>query len=148
MSHDSIQYLAVRIDRNALMEMRTPRTPLTVVSRDDVLSIELVRASESAHPVIQTAFGMTLIGIGLIPVPVIILHGAVSKPVLALFVMVGLGAYLIYDAWRRVPLLRVKTIRGTARLAFRSRVDPEQLRAFIREAEETFGYSIEVNMKW
>jgi hypothetical protein len=130
------------------MEMRTPRTPLTVVSRDDVLSIELVRASESAHPVIQTAFGMTLFCIGLIPVPVIILFGVVSKPVLALFVMVGLGAYVVFDAWRRVPLLKVRTIRGTVRLAFRSRVDPEQLRAFIREAEETFAYSIVVNINW
>jgi hypothetical protein len=146
MFDEALRLGAVRIEQNALSEMKDDRVPLTVVPRDDVLTVELVRASESARPRLQAGFGILLIAIGLIPLYELAAWWAPpamgSAKVCLLPWAALVGAMVCYDALKRVPLLRVQTPRGVKKLAFRVKADNATLESFREQAEQLYGYAI------
>jgi len=130
--------------------MKSERTARLLVPRDEINRIELIRAVEAAHPLLLCGFGFLLIAIGLLSLPVILgwldRGGGASWKVFALPTAILLGAWMVYDALKRVPLLRLDTIRGTRKLVFQSRASREELIEFVRQAEARFGYSIEIRI--
>jgi hypothetical protein len=138
-----LQYHAVRVTADAISEMRDEQRALTAIPRDDIVSIELVRASESAHPIMQAIFGLALIIVGLLPIIAWFQNGGIFVGEMILLTTAAVfGALCFYDALHRVPVLRVKTIRGASRLAFRGPATQAELREFVNQMQDQFGYSV------
>jgi hypothetical protein len=134
-------YLSVRIGEDAIAEVKDGYKPVLEVPKEEIQEIELTRGSDSARPLAQCAFGGGLVGLGLL----LVVYGGE----LPWWWQVGFaltfvaGGWIIFDAIRPVTLLRLRTIRGVKKVAFRGRVRREELEDFLQAAEREFGYVIE-----
>jgi hypothetical protein len=120
------------------------------ISRADVRRVELRRGSPVQHPLVMFVFGIILLSAGLFEVGRVVtwlLHRTVllGEEVLLLVFLI-LGGYALYEAVQRVPLLLVRTTRGSRRLLFRRPVSREQLEGFARALETEFGHSVDIRL--
>lgn len=119
----------------------------TRIPRESVRSVELARASPVKHPLLMFAFGILFVagglwGLGRI-VTWFLFGGVLSELEGGLVAFLALGAYALYEsAVKRVPVLYVRTTRGTRKLVFWGRVNGEGARQFLRRLETEFGYTV------
>jgi hypothetical protein len=139
MPDDVIQYLSVRINGDAIIELRHERKPVLVVPKEEIRSAELTRGSNSARPVLQCVFGGILIALATVP----FVYGTALTWLVVVVSLLLAGGWIIVDAVRPVTLLRLRTFRGTKKVAFHGRPDREELEAFLQAAEDKFGYVID-----
>ena len=120
------------------------------IRRADVRRVQLRRGSPVQHPGVMILFGIILLTVGLYEVGRVVswlLHGGVLLDLeVLLLVSVLLGAFALYEAVLRVPILLVRTARGSRRLLFRRPVNDEELQEFARALETEFGYAVEIRL--
>jgi hypothetical protein len=137
-----IEYLGIVAGPEQIAETRARiRVP-----RSEVESIRFAHASPVQHPVIMFLFGIVLVAVGLFEARRLfdwLFHGAAILDVeFFLFSLLLMGVYSLFEAVRRVPVLLVKTTRGTRRMVFRCVVDPVNVGQFLRCLETDFGYPV------
>jgi hypothetical protein len=119
----------------------------TRIPREVVRSVELARASPVKHPLLMFVFGLVFVAGGLYGLRRIItwflVGGVISELHVGLVAFLALGAYALYEsALKRVPVLLVRTTRGTRKLVFLGPVTREGILQFLRRLDTEFGYTI------
>jgi hypothetical protein len=95
-------------------------------------------------------FGALMLSLGLFEVGRIVvwlfMGGVIIDRELLLLCLLILGGYALYELVQRVPILLVRTVRGSRRLEFRRPVSPEQLQEFARALEMELGCRVDVRL--
>jgi hypothetical protein len=142
----AIEYQQILITDQVIAELNSDRLAVVSVPRIEIEAIELVKASESKHPIMQVVFGLALVIVGLLPIPKIVdwtLHGGTLFDVqVSVLLMVPVGGVVIYTAIRRRLLLLVGTRRGVRKLAFQGKATLAELTDFVNAANSQFNCNI------
>ena len=115
------------------------------IPRSEIESIDFRYGSAAQHPVLMFLFGVVALAAGLYPLRRIVqwLQGGVLLDLeVTLVAFLVLGGYALYEAVQRVPILVVRTIRGTKRLAFSGPVKQDELKEFLRRLETELAYPV------
>ena len=142
-----IEYLGVVATDEHLAE---GAAPLLRIPRSEIVRLDVRLGSPVQHPVWMFLFGLVAVAAGLYPIRRLVQWwfnggGLFDKEVLLVAFLV-LGVYSLYEAVQRVPILRVRTTRGVRRLAFRGRVQRDELHRFLRRLETELGYPVNVHL--
>jgi hypothetical protein len=117
------------------------------IPREVIQSVKLTRASPVKHPLLMFVFGLVFVAGGLWGVRRIVtwflFGGVITDLDVGLIAFLALGAYALYEsAFKRVPVLLVRTTRGTRKLEFWGPVTREGVLQFLRRLEVDFGYTV------
>lgn len=132
-----IIYSGVLINDESVGQLEGNRITFSV-PRCEIKGLEIARGSESKRPIIQSLFGLPLIGVGGWGVLVILgwfdEGGRLSLPLAMSPVAAIIGGWMIFDAVRQRTLLWIETDSTTHRIAFSSSVGGAELEQFIEQA--------------
>lgn len=141
-AQEPIEYAGVVASPDGLAEkgsrLRVPRA--------EIQSVAFLHGSSAQHPIWMFFFGVILIALGLYSLRRAYAWwfqgGGVWDIELLMVGFLVLGVYALWEAVRRVPLLLVRTSRGTRRLVFQGTVTREQIHEFLQQLEREFGYAV------
>jgi hypothetical protein len=141
-AREPIEYAGVVASPDGLAEkgsrLRVPRA--------EIQSVEFLHGSSAQHPLWMFVFGVILVALGLYPLRRTYawwFQGAGIMDVELLMVgFLVLGVYALWEAVKRVPLLLVRTTRGSRRLVFQKAVTREAVEDFLRRLESEFDYTV------
>jgi hypothetical protein len=142
----SIEFGGVRISDTGIAEL-DKRRPLVTVMRANIERVTLRHGWQSHRPLLLLLFAAGVSVAGLFPVAWILhwmLHGgtlSVWLPAGAPFPFV-VAAWAVFDATRRGFYLLVEGPQGREKLCFTRRAAGSEIEAFLRQAEQRFGYQV------
>jgi hypothetical protein len=143
---EGVEYGGVRFTAMAVEGSEGYRRPVSV-PKARVRHLTLTRGFRAAHPLALTAFGAVLFAggltAGLYLACVLLLGNPGQLKLLSVAWVVVPGAGALYEGLQRGYFLTVHEDEGRRRLEFGPRVRPDELEAFLRDAEQRFGYVIE-----
>lgn len=149
-SQDCLELAGIRVSDKAISERDSNGKPLAWVAREEIVRASLRTGSESKNPAFQSAFGLLLAAIALWPIAKVVewmLYGGKISIFYALMSsLFALGGYLICSASIRKPILQIEKIRGTQKLAFRGKLNADELRNFVSEARSKFACEISFDL--
>lgn len=156
-NNNSLRCSKVTISATTISELDGDRVVISI-PREQIRQIKLRYDTDVRKPFCQYFLGFSLLSLGLIGLVVtffastggasLILNdsGNFVLPLvpIALWLMVGIGAWLLIGIFRARYHLWIDTENGTHKIFFDKTVDIQEIRQFIRQAHLNFGYSIEV----
>lgn len=122
--------------------------PVVHILRDHIVRIELKKAIGAERPVPQFIFGLVLIGLGFYFSRVLLfwlLYGGTLLLDLSIWFSVCLpvGVWVVFSAFRKRVLLHVYTDGDSRKLLFKKRHAYSELKAFVSELNNRFGYQVD-----
>jgi hypothetical protein len=144
---EGVEYGGVRFTAAAVEGSEGYRRPVAV-PKARVRHLTLSRGFRADYPFALTAFGAVLFAGGLaalLYLVIIIVSGEPGQPLKTLSVgwVVVPGAAALYEGLQRGYFLTVHEDEGQRRLEFGPQARHDELEAFLRDAEQRFGYLIE-----
>ena len=153
---NSLTYSKVEISATEIIKIEAGR-PVLTIQREQIRQIELCYDTEANHPFYQYFLGFILLFLGLfgLIVTFLALAGgggiAPAKPgelviplvPVILWVMTGIGFWLLVGIFRARYNLCIETDNGTHRIFFDKTTELMEIRQFISRANQRFGYEID-----
>jgi hypothetical protein len=141
---ESVQVGNVLIASDRLAELDGSRV-VASVSRENFRSGEITVARVCKRPYVLSLIALALIVLGALTARGVIIWllygGTHSMEVIMMILLIPAGAWLLYEAWRRAPMILVQTGRGVVRLEFKGPRTQETVDALVRAASER-GYDL------
>jgi len=131
-----------------LGEMRRDRV-LLKVARDSVVEVRLRKGTTAERPILQLAFGIAMIGVGLFALArVIAIVGGGGIPMASLsgLAMAGWGVWISIEVVRPGLYLDVRTRNDRRKLSFGAGVTLRELSAFVALARQELAIEIETDL--
>jgi hypothetical protein len=140
---EPIQVGNILIASDRLAEIDDSRV-VASVSRENFRSGEITVGRVCKRPYVLSLIGLALILLGAITARGVIVWllygGRHSVAVIMMILLIPAGSWLLYEAWRRAPMILVQTGKGAVRLEIKPRTQ-ETLDALTRAALER-GYDL------
>jgi len=140
-----LEVARIHITEQEIIEYREAGPPLRI-PRDEVFGIESRRGSDSAHPIIQSLFGIPLIVVGVLAMGRVAIWlfggGGITQHEALLTCIAPLGAYLVFDALWPKQLLVVRTQRGVHKLALNQSLSAAQISELLIAVKSQYGYPV------
>jgi hypothetical protein len=157
--HDAIRCPTFEISGTAISMLDGDRI-VHIVPREEIRHIVLVYDTEVRNPFCRYFLGFVLLLLGLIGLIAVLLASAGGHPllqpetgsselapiILALWVLMGIGLWLLMGIFRARYQLLIDTANGTRKVPFAKSMDLQQIRQFIRRAHMFFGYEIDISV--
>jgi hypothetical protein len=134
----------VRFSKDLLAEVDRGR-PVLRVPKDHIQSIALRRGFKAARPVVQAGLGLLLLGGGLYVLLGALLgsSGMIGRLFIGLVIMVIMGAWLLWGAFKRGYYLEVIARNRKEKLCFDASLSEPEIREFLETVRRSpLGYSI------
>jgi len=158
-SNDSIRCSTVEISGTNITELQCNKIFVTI-PREQIRQIKLCYDTCAKYPFCQYFLGFTLFSLGLIGLIVVLYaslgggslvqskSGAFVLPLIpaALWLMVGIGLWLLSGIFRARYLFLIDTEKGIQKIFFEKSADINEVQQFIRRAQLNFGYAIDVSI--
>lgn len=110
--------------------------------KPEVHEITLCHGFLAAHPIMLALFGLPLFVLGAIVAAAIATGGDIEAEHFLILGFLPLGSYCILWAFKRGRYLLVRVRDGSHRLLFSGKPTPEEMEAFLRDAERRHGYVV------
>jgi hypothetical protein len=142
-----MEHANVLISDEGLFELDGKRKVLSV-PRSTIESIRLLHGIQSERPLVQSAFGLILIGIGLTPLRWVVSWvqegGVLTKEVLLLCLTIPIGLWMLWAALAPGYYLLVTSTSGTRKIAFARNAPFSEIHQLLKDANEQLGYAIQI----
>jgi hypothetical protein len=141
---EPIQVGSILIASDRLAEMDDSRV-VASVSRENFRSGEITVGRVCKRPYVLSVIGLALIVLGAITARGVIVWllygGRHSMAAIMMILLIPGGFWLLYEAWRRAPMILVQTGKGAVRLEIKGPRTQEVVDALTRAASER-GYDL------
>lgn len=142
----AIRFCCVEIAPEGLAEV-DQRGRVVFVPRGDVRRVTLRKGIAAERPWVQALFGCLCFGVAWVAWAILahwrVEGGTLDAETMSGFAMIPLGIGILWSLFRQRFFLRVELARDVRHLVFRGRVDPQELRRFLNQAEAIHGMEIE-----
>jgi hypothetical protein len=144
---NELRYEGVLLGADLVAEERGGRHVMSV-PREAVRRIQLVRGPAGERLVLQSAFALLLVAIGVAAAAYVVgqlqtTGGTFHLNVAAGAMFVPLGALIMWSAFRPRYYLRVETKNDLRKVGFQTKASVEELAGFVNLAQRVHGYEVE-----
>lgn len=158
-SDKTIRCSRVEISEDGISEVNG-RGGGATIPRARIREIKLCYESKAKHPFSRYFLGYILLIFGIIGLLVDFLASVGEVSLIAVgsgdfviplipvahWCMIGIGFWLLVGIFRARYLLSIRTDEGVRRIFFEKKVTAEEIQQFLRRAQFSFGYTIDVSI--
>jgi len=139
-SEQPSSYLNIAISEKGLSEFSGDQR-IIFIPKEQVQSIEVRFGSQAEKPLAQGIFGLLLLGLGCVGLPLVFDGGLRGlRWGLGFIIFGGIGGYLLFETLKKGHYLGVICSNDTRKLVFKGAIQKAELSKFLRSAAQ-FGYS-------
>ncbi|MFC1824846.1 hypothetical protein ACFL9T_19225 [Thermodesulfobacteriota bacterium] len=142
----------VEISEKGIAELDEGRKTV-FIKKDDIRGVVLKHGCIVQHPIIQMIFGVGILALGVLFIPLLLQVFEATSPVGGgiKFVALGLpvlliGFWLVRDVFKRRFYLNVETEKKCKKIVFNDPVTPVELMNLVEIAHIEYDYKIELNI--
>jgi hypothetical protein len=133
-------YLNIAISKKGLSEFSGGQR-IIFIPKEQVQTIEIRVGFVAERPLIQGIFGLVLLGLGCVGLPLIYEGGLYGlRWGIGFLIFGGIGGYSLYEALKKGYHLRVICSHDTRKLVFKGKIQKTEFSQFLRSATG-LGYS-------